>query len=826
MKAPLEHRTPLHVPPLHRFERGEVIYLLDAEAPNWVAVDSRGGRLVEWIENAERPAAFGDLVARYAQTYQLEAGTAWLHVHDFLRALMGSGLAAATPFDRPAYPGRAALTAPDGLRELWMQINNACNLECTHCLVSSGPGKAPGLPPDRLETLVDRAAALGLERLYVTGGEPLLRKDLFHLLNRATSEHGLEAIVLTNGTIIKGAIREGLRSLDRERVRFQISVDGATPGTNDPIRGKGTFEAALAGARTLADLGFDISLSTVTTEENLAELHQLPVLARSVGAKSQHLMWSHRKGRAAVAGNGFFPHIGLLLESVMRTVEAAETEGIALDNVESVKRRVNGVPGLKYDLGNGGWDSLCVYVNGSVFPTAALVGEPKLLCGDISTHDLGSILEDSPVVRRLRETSLAQKPSLQDDPFRFLTGGGDWEHAWWATGDALGVDPYYPIATALVRHVMTTLGEEKLARRNDRSGYDAPLLFHAMGEGAIACGTADGAAAEQPVLTLHSNCVLSFDVDRPRAKVREFYGEAAEEPNADLCCPTRYDDTATDHIPKDVLDRFYGCGSPMAEAGIQPGDVVVDLGSGAGIDVFIAARLVGPEGTAIGIDMTEGMLRIAAENRPRVAEALGYDVVDFRKGFLEEIPVEAGAADLVTSNCVINLSPDKPRVFEEMWRILKDHGRIVISDIVSEREVPPHLKVNPRLWGECLVGALTQEEFLSRLERAGFYGLTVLSRTFWKEIEGYPFFSLTVEGHKFEKRAGCQFSGHRAVYLGPGKALVDEEGHLFPRNEPYEVCTDTVAKLSRQPYRDSFAILEPGDDSGSYTCCSPDRECC
>jgi SAM-dependent methyltransferase len=332
--------------------------------------------------------------------------------------------------------------------------------------------------------------------------------------------------------------------------------------------------------------------------------------------------------------------------------------------------------------------------------------------------------------------------------------------------------------------------------------------------------------AERPVLTLHSNCVLSFDVDKPRAKMREFYGEAAERPQAGLCCPTKYDDAAVDHIPQDVLDRFYGCGSPMASAAVKPGETVLDLGSGAGIDVFIAARLVGPEGKAIGVDMTDRMLAVARENQPKVAASLGYDAAEFRHGFLEEIPVEDRSADLVTSNCVVNLSPDKPRVFEEMWRVLKDHGRIMISDIVSEQEVPPHLKVNPQLWGECLVGALTQEEFLAQLERAGFYGLSVLKRTYWKEVEGYPFHSVTVQGFKFEKRDGCVYQGHRAVYLGPGKAFVDEEGHLFPRNEPYEVCTDTVAKLSRAPYDGMFAVLQPGEQYVSYACCGPEGECC
>jgi arsenite methyltransferase len=242
--------------------------------------------------------------------------------------------------------------------------------------------------------------------------------------------------------------------------------------------------------------------------------------------------------------------------------------------------------------------------------------------------------------------------------------------------------------------------------------------------------------------------------------------------------------------------------------------------------VFIAARMVGPAGRAIGVDMTDRMLDVARENQPTVAAALGFDVVEFREGFLEQIPVESRTVDLVTSNCVVNLSPDKPRVFEEIWRVLKDHGRVVIADIVSEREVPPHLKVNPRLWGECLVGALTQEAFLAELERAGFYGLTILERSYWKEVEGYPFYSVTVRGFKLEKTAGCVFQGHRAVYLGPGKLFVDEEGHQFPRNEAYEVCTDTVAKLTRAPYRDMFAILEPGADRAGYACCSSGVGCC
>lgn len=823
----LEDRTPLHLPELHFFEDDGLSYAIDGAAPNWIAVDPAGRFLLEAIRATDHPVTCGELTARYASRYELGAGKAWLHVHDFLSSLDRAGFLADQPFSPSPYPGRARLIEPDGLRELWLQLNNNCNLSCGHCLVGSGPGKEPGLPLERLLVIVNRAAELGAARLYITGGEPFVRRDIHTLLKHASEARGLDVIVLTNGTVFVGPVRRALDDLDRTKVRFQISIDGATAMTNDPVRGAGTFERALEGARLLTDLGFEVSLTTVTTKENLAELPAIPAIVRSVGATSQHLMWTHRRGRAAASLNGYFPDPIDLVEAVLRTAASADEHGTLLDNLEAVKRRVNGVPGVKYDFGNGGWDSLCVNFDGKVYPTPALANEPSLFCGNALREDLADILTGSAVVQSLREATVARKPGMQDDPLRFFTGGGDWEHAWcFSGGDLLAEDPYYPVQVALIRRVMTTLGREKRDRRNRRSGYDAPVVLHAMGDGAVACGTADGHLAEQPVLTLHSNCVLSFDVDRPRAKVREYYGNAADKPQPDLCCPTAYDAGLTAHIPRDVIDRFYGCGSPVALAEVRAGERVVDLGSGAGIDVFIAARLVGPEGQAIGVDMTEPMLAVANENRPLVAAALGYDVVEFRKGYLEQIPVADRSVDVVTSNCVVNLSPDKARVFEETWRILDDHGRFVLSDIVSEREVPPHLKVNSELWGECLVGALTEAELLSQLERAGFYGLTVLKKAYWKDVEGYPFYSITVRGYKFEKRAGCVFQGHRAIYLGPGKAFIDEEGHLFPRNEPVEVCTDTLAKLTRAPYQDSFAVLEPGAERVGYACCSTSGDCC
>ena len=139
MTLSIEHGTPLYTPALHFFEDEGISYAVDPEAPNWVALDSRGRELIDWLDSARGHVHLGDLVARYSQAHQIDAGKAWVHVHDFVRSLWRSGIVAGEPFDRSPYPGRSALSAPEGLRELWIQINNACNLSCTHCLVSSGP---------------------------------------------------------------------------------------------------------------------------------------------------------------------------------------------------------------------------------------------------------------------------------------------------------------------------------------------------------------------------------------------------------------------------------------------------------------------------------------------------------------------------------------------------------------------------------------------------------------------------------------------------------------------------------------------------------------
>lgn len=298
-----------------------------------------------------------------------------------------------------------------------------------------------------------------------------------------------------------------------------------------------------------------------------------------------------------------------------------------------------------------------------------------------------------------------------------------------------------------------------------------------------------------------------------RTSVEEFYSEAAKKPAPELCCPSAYKDVDLSHIPEESREVAYGCGSPVAEAALMPGESVLDLGSGGGIDCFIAARLVGSSGRVIGVDMTDDMLGRARAASEAVAENLGYSNVEFKKGFLEDIPLDDETIGLVVSNCVINLSPDKAKVFGELYRVLSDGGRFCISDVVSEKDVPVEMRTDKTLWGECVSGALTEAELMALAREAGFFGLQVTSRVPYREASGIRFFSITLKGYKLKKGPECVYKGTLAIYNGPFESVLDDEGHEFRSGIAVSVCTDTVKRLRRAPYAGRFTIIEGSEVS-------------
>lgn len=189
-----------------------------------------------------------------------------------------------------------------------------------------------------------------------------------------------------------------------------------------------------------------------------------------------------------------------------------------------------------------------------------------------------------------------------------------------------------------------------------------------------------------------------------------------------------------------------GCGIPIDAAQLREGMTVLDLGAGAGIDVFLAAKAIGPTGRAIGLDMTDAMIAKARANRLK----LGILNTEFRRGEIENMPVESGTVDRIISNCVINLVPDKKKAFAEMYRVLRDGGKFAISDTVSQGEIPGHIRQDMDLWAGCISGAVEKETYLQWLREAGFRDVEVVAEKAYPSSPTIPFqiLSITATGTK------------------------------------------------------------------------------
>jgi arsenite methyltransferase len=308
--------------------------------------------------------------------------------------------------------------------------------------------------------------------------------------------------------------------------------------------------------------------------------------------------------------------------------------------------------------------------------------------------------------------------------------------------------------------------------------------------------------------------IMSNDIKEPAAdsitdSVSHRYAKAVTN-GEQLCCPTGYNyDELKQFIPDPVLKVSYGCGTPVGLSTVQPGEVVLDIGSGGGIDCFEASRKVGAHGRVIGIDMTDEMLAVARQHAPAVARNLGYDQsnVEFRKGFADAMPVEDDQVDLIISNCVINLAPDKANVFREMFRVLRPGGRFTISDIVADQPIPQYLRYDTAKWGDCLSGALAIKDYWGGLREAGLRGLHLVTAVPWRVIDGIHFLSVTLTGYKLGTPA-VGMSPIFATLTGPFSAVVDEFGATFHRGQPRQLDDHTANLFTLPPYHHRFILAE------------------
>jgi arsenite methyltransferase len=329
--------------------------------------------------------------------------------------------------------------------------------------------------------------------------------------------------------------------------------------------------------------------------------------------------------------------------------------------------------------------------------------------------------------------------------------------------------------------------------------------------------------------------------------VRARYGAASQQKEEALCCPVEYDPQYLKILPAEIIERDYGCGDPSRF--VRAGETVLDLGSGGGKICYIAAQIVGAGGRVIGVDANREMLALANKYLDEMAEKIGCGNVEFRRGRIQDLRLDLNSADeflrtnpiktaddfalyesfaarskaekpliaddsvdVILSNCVLNLvkPEDKEQMFAEMFRVLKRGGRVAISDIVADEDVPAHLQNDPELWSGCISGALREDSFPEAFERAGFYGIEIVKRDEkpWRVVEGIEFRSVTIVAYK--GRQGACFERNQAVvYKGPWKKVIDDDNHVLERGARTAVCDKTFQIYSREPYASQIIAVEP-----------------
>ena len=333
----------------------------------------------------------------------------------------------------------------------------------------------------------------------------------------------------------------------------------------------------------------------------------------------------------------------------------------------------------------------------------------------------------------------------------------------------------------------------------------------------------------------------------PEAAVTDRYSQGAKAREAALCCPVDFNPKHLEVLPQEIIERDYGCGDPTPF--VQTGDVVLDLGSGAGKVCWIAAQVAGPTGRVIGVDMNTEMLALARTHHATIAARVGFDNVSYRRGMIQDLGLDLellednlrdqpvsdaeswlelrqleekiraehplipdDSIDVVLSNCVLNLvrPSDKGRLFREIFRVVKPGGRVAISDIVADEDIPPAMQDDPDLWSGCISGAYREDRFLSAFAEVGFHGVEIAKRDEqpWQTVNGYEFRSMTVLAYK--DTADDDLERNQAVvYKGPFREVQDDLGRRFQRGQRAAVGERGFRRMQAAPYEGMFEALEP-----------------
>ncbi|MFZ2634474.1 MAG: DUF5714 domain-containing protein [Desulfosalsimonadaceae bacterium] len=729
---------------------GQAIYV-DPDAPDWMAPNPAGDRLLTGIQQTRSVA---DGVSAFLGTLNGQKNIGLIRARQFLSLF---------PEPRPGlYPGRNRVLSLDRLKECWFHITDECNLRCRHCLFANDHLRQKTLGFDDLARSVGEAFGLGARTFYLTGGEPLMHPqfdDICQLILNMSGDTHL--VVLTNGLLLSRH-RELFAQIPLDRLHFQISIDG-TQSTHDLYRGTGAFDRLMDALGFVSGTKVHVTLAMAVTNDNVGQMPDIVQIAADHDIPEVHYLWLFAAGNATL---GMMPDPATIFQHLTAAEAYARQKDVTIDNIRQLESQIFSLPGTRYDLGGAGWESLAIGPDGSVYPTPALVGQQAARCGHIR-DSLTAVWQTGPALSQIRALTIADAPDYAQNPLRYLVGGGDMDHSFYAGGAYVGHDPYVPLYNRMALWLMARSAGSETPDMGTSAPF--PQIRIKMGDRVLQCDHNNTGVA----LT-HSNCVLTLA--SARQKVGQFYGQAAADPNPDIKNPVCYPETEISHIPASARIRSYGCGSPVLDAALKAGETLVDLGSGAGMECFIGARQVGKTGYVFGIDMLDPMLERAGKSLEAVSRHLGYANVAFKKGYLENLPLPDHTADVVISNCVINLSEDKRKTFSEIFRILKPGGRIMISDVVTDTPPPPDILNDEQLRGECIAGAFVQPYLAAMLEAVGFWDIQFVKRFFYREVNGHRFYSLTYTAFKPDETKDVS-----VVYPGPFAAVVTDSGKLLVR---------------------------------------------
>jgi MoaA/NifB/PqqE/SkfB family radical SAM enzyme/ubiquinone/menaquinone biosynthesis C-methylase UbiE len=738
------------------------------EKPDWFIPTRRADFILRLLMDG---TSVSDAALQYCRTFGGDMCHSTAVIEHLLSRIDGTNFT--------EYRGRGHYRELRDLKECWFHITNRCNMACTHCMFSSDNRHQPSIDHEILLHCIDDAFDLGCKVFYFTGGEPFVYKNFTTTCNRVLDKEDTHVVILSNGKNLE-KFDQWFRRIQKERVHLQISIDGGQKN-HDALRGAGAYQSLMKTLEFLSARECFVTLAMSVNQRNVHEMASVLDVAKQFHVKNIHYLWFFKKGRA---DSDLFVPPPRIYDELIKAYEKVHDLGIAIDNFEILKSQVFSIAGTRFDLSNSAWESLAIGPDGTIYPSPALIGEENLAAGHIS-EGLENVWRHSPILDRIRKASLVddtQKSHL----LRYVTGGGDIDHSYIASRMLVGHDPYMELYERMILYLLSR--EAESYDQNSRVG-----LLCRMGERVYECDE-DSAF----VGFTHSNCVLSLPGKDGYSSIRSFYTSAAETVNEDIINPVVYSEDEINHIPVHSRIRSYGCGSPVLDCELCEGETLVDLGSGAGVECFIAARKVGSSGRIYGIDMADEMLRIARKSAEEVAENLGYCNVAFRKGFLEKISVDSGTVDVVISNCVINLSPDKRQTFREIIRILRPGGRICISDIVCDEDIPVNMKYNEKLRGECIGGAMKQTELVGMLEDLNFEGIYIFKRFLYRQVKGYNFYSITYTAYKPH-----QPSSRSLLYRGPFAAIMTDDGTFLHRG-----ATTSISMPGCMEVGDSFFELD------------------